>query len=311
MTRRRVLGIASLWHCVKAQRAIGILALVAGALLAAASAEAGVAYIALRDDLWQVVYQDSPSSAPRVVGGGLGADASAPALSPDGKRVAFEVTGQGILVCPLAGKADCRTVTATGSAVRPAWNAKSGELVFARFLADSSGEDSDILVTLNGLQDIRPLVTHTGNQDDPDVSPDGRRLAYSSGLVISLRQSGVRVVRQLWVMDLASGVPTLLAPGTHQDIHPDWSPDGQWLAFASDRGGEFDIWVVRPDGGGLRQVTTGPGTKTWPAWSPDGRQILFNRGAEGKQGLWLVGVDGSSAAPFSAGSEELRDADWR
>ncbi len=291
-----------------------VLGILAGLGLAASAmpAGAGVAYTALRDGLWQVLYQDSPSSAPKVVGGDLGADASAPALSPDGKRVAFEVAGQGILVCALEGQAGCQTVkTGTGTAGRPAWDPKSGELVFVRYLASTSGEDSDILVTQNALRDIRPLVTHTGNQDEPDVSPDGRLLAYSSGIVISLRQSGVRVVRQLWVMDLASGVPSLLVPGTHQDIHPDWSPDGQWIAFASDRGGEFDIWVVRPDGSGLRQVTSGPGTKTWPAWSPDGRKILYTRSADGKQGLWLVGADGAGAAPFSAETAELRDADWR
>jgi TolB protein len=291
--------------------AVGILIL-STMLTVAASSEAGLAYTALRDGLWQIVYQESPGSAPKIIGANLGADASAPALSPDGKRVAFEVAGQGILVCPLAGGADCQTVqTGIGSAVRPAWDPQSGELVFVRFTASPAGEDSEILVTQNGLQAIRPLVTHTGSQDDPDVSPDGRFLAYSSGLVISLRQSGVRVVRQLWVMDLASGVPTLLVPGTHQDIHPDWSPDGKWLAFASDRSGDFEIWVVRSDGTGLRQVTSGPGSKTWPAWSPDGRKILYTRSSEGKQGLWLVGADGAGAAPFDAGSEESRDADWR
>lgn len=292
-------------------RTILIFALAAGALRAVASAEAGVAYTALRDGLWQVVYRDDLTSPPKVIGGDLAVDASAPALSPDGKRIAFEVTGQGILVCPVSGEAACQTVkTDLGSAVRPAWDPKSGELVFVRYTASGSGEDSDILATQNGLRGVRPLVAHTGNQDDPDVSPDGRLLAYSSGLIISLRQSGVRVVRQLWVMDLASGVPTLLVPGTHQDIHPDWSPDGQWLAFASDRGGEFDVWVVRPDGSGLRRVTSGAGTKTWPAWSPDGRKILYTRSSEGRQGLWSVGADGSGAAPFSD-AEELRDPDWR
>jgi TolB protein len=239
-------------------------------------------------------------------------DASAPALSPDGKRIAFEVAGQGILVCPVEGEASCETVkTGLGSAVQPAWDPKSGELVFVRYTATMSGEDSDILVTQNGLRDVRPLVSHTGNQDDPDVSPDGRLLAYSSGLVISLRQAGVRVVRQLWIMDLASGAPTLLVPGAYQDIHPDWSPDGEWIAFASDRSGELEIWVVRADGTGLRQVTTGPGAKSWPAWSPDGRKILYTRSAEGKQGLWLVEADGSGDAPFAAGTDALRDPDWR
>lgn len=294
------------------RRAFSRLALAAGAFLTLASAEAAVTYTSLRDGLWQVVYQDQPASAPRVIGGGLAADASAPSFSPDGKQVAFEVTGQGILICPVAAGEKCRPLaTDVGMAVRPAWT-PSGELVFARYIVDAAGEDSDLLITQNGLGDIRPLVLQTGSQDDPDVSPDGRSLAYVSAQTISLRKAGMQVVRHLWVMDLGTGVPRLLVPGVHQDLHPDWSPDGQWIAFASDRSGELEIWVVRPDGSGLKQVTSGPGSKTWPAWSPDGKQILYTGSREGKQGLWLVGADGSGAEPFAAGADaQLRDADWR
>ena len=69
--------------------------------------------------------------------------------------------------------------------------------------------------------------------------------------------------------------------------------------------------MVRPDGSGLKQVTSGPGSKTWPAWSPDGKKILYTGSHEGRQGLWLVGADGSGAEPFAAGDAQLRDADWR
>lgn len=294
------------------RRSARLLALAAGAFLTLASAHAAVTCTSLRDGIWQVVYQDQPSAAPRVIGGNLGADASAPALSPDGRQVAFEVAGQGILICPVEGGERCRTVeTGTGTAVRPAWT-PAGELVFARYLVDASGEDSDLLTTQNGLAEVRPLVLQTGSQDDPDVSPDGGSLAYVSAQTISLRRAGMQVVRNLWVMDLGTGVPRLLVPGVHQDLHPDWSPDGQWIAFASDRSGELEIWVVRPDGSGLKQVTSGPGSKTWPSWSPDGKRILYTGSHEGRQGLWIVGADGSGAEPFAAGGDaQLRDADWR
>lgn len=297
---------------MRPQNAFEILALSLGAFLTLAFAEAGVTCTSLRDGLWQAVYRDQPASSPRMIGGNLGADASAPALSPDGKQVAFEVPGQGILICPVQGAEKCRTLeTGIGQAVRPAWT-PAGELVFARYIVDAEGEDSDILTTQNGLRDVRPLVLQTGSQDDPDISPDGRSLAYVSAQTISLRRAGMQVVRHLWVMDLGTGVPRLLVPGVHQDLHPDWSPDGQWIAFASDRSGELEIWVVRPDGSGLKQITSGPGSKTWPAWSPDGRKILYTGSQEGRQGLWLVGADGSGTEPYASGDgEQLRDADWR
>jgi TolB protein len=63
---------------------------------------------------------------------------------------------------------------------------------------------------------------------------------------------------------------------THiQNWTPSWSPDGSRLAFASTRSGNVDIWVVKGDGSGLRQLTTHPGADQTPTWSPNGSLIAF------------------------------------
>lgn len=56
---------------------------------------------------------------------------------------------------------------------------------------------------------------------------------------------------------------------------PAWSPDGQRIAFFSDRSGHYDVWAIRPDGSGLERLTatTGPAL-TIPSWSPDGSQLV-------------------------------------
>ncbi len=282
----------------------------------AAPARAELAWVANRDGVWVVHRQADLDSRPVAVRPDLAYDASAPALSPDGTRIAFEVAGRGILVCPRGETGRCTEIeTELGSPVRPAWEPRSGELVVVRYTADARGEDSDLLITRDGLESVGPLISQTGNQDDPDLSPDGRRLAYSSAQTVSLHRAGVAVVRQLWLMDLASGRARPLVPGAHQDIHPDFSPSGSLIAFSSDRSGQYEIWVVNAVGGGLRQVTSGPGAKTWPAWSPNGDSILFTRSHEGRDGLWLVPAAGGEARPlepFGAGAEvSIRDPDWR
>ena len=62
-----------------------------------------------------------------------------------------------------------------------------------------------------------------------------------------------------------------------------WSPDGRFIAYSSDRGGKFDIWVQQVSGGDPVQITKGPGHYWQPDWSPDGKYIAY-RSEEGEGG---------------------------
>jgi Tol biopolymer transport system component len=65
---------------------------------------------------------------------------------------------------------------------------------------------------------------------------------------------------------------------THPDFDPAWSPDGSRIAFASERTGDWDIYVINKDGTGLTRLTTSSRRDSAPAWSPDGTRIAFQRG---------------------------------
>jgi Tol biopolymer transport system component/DNA-binding winged helix-turn-helix (wHTH) protein len=67
---------------------------------------------------------------------------------------------------------------------------------------------------------------------------------------------------------------------------PSWSPDGRLIAYSSDRGGKFDIWVQQVGAVSPIKVTTRPGNNWQPNWSPDGSQIVFR--SEGDDGLIVV-----------------------
>ena len=78
------------------------------------------------------------------------------------------------------------------------------------------------------------------------------------------------------------------------DNLPAWSPDGQWLAFQSDRSGHgMHLYKVRPDGSQLTALTSGPASDRSPAWAPDGRRLAFysDRSGEPDQ-LFAVPADG-------------------
>src|SRR5262249_60941618 len=65
--------------------------------------------------------------------------------------------------------------------------------------------------------------------------------------------------QDLFTADRAGTPLHRLTDDVAQDIVPRWSPDGEWIAFLSDRSGKYEIWKVRPDRSGMSQMTHEPG----------------------------------------------------
>ena len=65
------------------------------------------------------------------------------------------------------------------------------------------------------------------------------------------------------------------------------------IAFDSDRSGNSEIYVMRPDGSGLSQITNNPASDKFPAWSPDGKHIVFSSDRDGRRDLYVINANGS------------------
>jgi dipeptidyl aminopeptidase/acylaminoacyl peptidase len=107
---------------------------------------------------------------------------------------------------------------------------------------------------------------------DPQVSPDGRTVAYQIGVV---DRAANRTLTQIYLVPIEGGSPRQLTTGDKSSVSPRWSPDGKKVAFVSGRDGTPQIWTIDVAGGALQKVTnisTGAGD---PIWSPDGSMLAF------------------------------------
>lgn len=108
---------------------------------------------------------------------------------------------------------------------------------------------------------------------DPQLSPDGQRIAY---VVARMDREANRYRSQIWVVPTLRGDPVPFSAGEFSDTTPRWSPDGQTLAFISDRGGSKQLWALPAQGGGeARQLTRLPEDVASPCWSPDGQHLAL------------------------------------
>ncbi|MFL6210717.1 MAG: DUF4394 domain-containing protein [Pyrinomonadaceae bacterium] len=86
-------------------------------------------------------------------------------------------------------------------------------------------------------------------------------------------------------------------------------PQGK-IAFASDRDGNFEIYVMNPDGGGLVRVTNNAAEDTHPAWSPDGTRLAFVSNRDGNKEIYVVNADGSGTTRLTNNTAEDFEPAW-
>jgi len=154
------------------------------------------------------------------------------------------------------------------------------------------------------LQALRDEVAPSAFRESPasERAGDRRRSIVPVTLIVVALAAAVAAVLW-WNRHGSLASPTLPAPiarpftrltfDTGLQTDAAFSPDGRSIAYASDRGGNFDIWVRSIGGEEARQITTSSAPDTQPAWSPDGRSIVFRSERDGG-GLFIVPAGGGA-----------------
>jgi Tol biopolymer transport system component len=133
------------------------------------------------------------------------------------------------------------------------------------------------------------FTTDEGTWLSLDVSPDGKTIAFE-------------LVGDIYTLPIEGGTAKLIDPGMAFDSQPKFSPDGKWVAFISDREGSENIWIMHPDGSGVKQVSKDPNSEfVSPSWSADGNYIFVSKAGFGigSNEIWVYHVNGGSGVQIT------------
>jgi len=194
--------------------------------------------------------------------------AQTPRWSRDGSRIAYSLGGAGVAVMDAAG-GNVEVLLETDAAGEPApckggafvggWSPDDSEIIYYSPVGTEEGQLC--LLSAEGGEPEVMLDVPGELAAEPVISPDGKSVVY---------RGVVNGQHDIWILDIESGARTNLTEDADLDIEPDWSPDGQWIAFGSLRPGApfFDLFIMRPDGTAVRQVTADPAKEANPVWGP-------------------------------------------
>jgi TolB protein len=205
-------------------------------------------------------------------------DNSYPAISPDGKQIAFN-------------------------------------RAFGRIRHDQFDHSGIYRMAIDGsrIRKVSLPASRAAADVEPQWSPDGKQIVFVRHNV-SAKPAGGQAV---FVIDAdGSGRRRVTPYRIKAGDGPDWSPDGSQILFRSPETENFlncDIWTIHPDGTGLRQVThAGTHTKVYSAsFSPDGTAITVGMtGVNGQADVYTIGIDGTGLTPVTRSLTWDSAPDW-
>ena len=235
-----------------------------------------------------------------------------PRFSPDGSEIAFikvlSFTVAELCIVPSAGGKEKQLTFDKHNIVSEAWTPDGKEIVFS---SNRSGNNALWRIPSGGGS--AKIVAGTGEGAQYiDIAKEGNELAYIHRTFNT----------NIWHLDLSKSnsvlkSPTKLITSTQLQIEPQYSPDGRYIVFTSNRSGNTEIWRCNSDGTNPVQLTSFEGPSPGTArWSPDGQSISFDCAAEGNENIYVINSSGGKPHQITANksydaiSSWSRDGKW-
>lgn len=208
-----------------------------------------------------------------------------PRFSPDGKSFAFiryfSSFRREIFVVPANG-GEPRQITHDNARIYGlAWSNDSEKLFFTSFRAGNQLNLWEI--SINKPDELQMISTGSKNLQDLAISPNGKTVAFVEETADE----------NIWEIE-PDKPPKPLIRSTRADHSQQFAPDGKQIVFASDRTGNYEIWLADADGKNQQQLTDAQSSAGSPRFSPDGKFIAYDAQITGSSDIYIISVNGGA-----------------
>ena len=207
------------------------------------------------------------------------------AWSPDGREIIFSSSesggaSSGLWRVGASGSGEPQQLTVGENGQDPAVSSHRHRLAYSQVISDTNIWRVDVSARPARAPTMEPFITSTRRESNPQFSPDGQKIVFSSD------RSGSS---EIWVCNSDGSEPMQLTSfGKRATASPRWSPDSRWVCFDSNVEGQFEVYVVDANGRRSRRLTSNPALDAAPSWSWDGKWIYFASTRGGNHQVWKM-----------------------
>ena len=228
-------------------------------------------------------------------------DDEIPAWSPDGNWIAFGIKGHVHLV-PCEGGLPKKITDFATAASSPRFMPDSHGLIVS---VERNDTDQLLLTDINGCWPRALTTDSLGDHWDPRPSPDGKSIIYT------LRRFDDLNRLDIVLLEIETGKSiTLYGKPSTRALSAKWSPDGKWIAFIAQATEHDELYLVRPDGEGLHQLTNTGYDVFQFEWAPGGRQLAVILNRNGAFDLCLLDAQTGSIVDLRGGLGVHSNPNW-